>query len=135
MPDPRRCYSSSSFLSIANTRAGQEADVLQQLLGYLMPPAEQTSSAESPAGFQIIIAIVIGVILTSIIWAWLGPKLKRNHERLEERLQGADKATKAAIDFYRPPPSIRYGKAGVVLQFILILLPITLLVYYVLSKI
>ena len=108
---------------------------MQHLLGFISPPTDQTSSATNPVGFQLLIAIVVGVILTSIIWVWLGPKLKRNHERVEERLQGADKASKAAIDFYRPPSFIRYGKAGEVLQFILVLLPVTLFVYYVLSKI
>lgn len=111
------------------------ADPFLRLLAYFTPSAEQTSSSGSSAGFHVIIAIVIGVILTALIWPWLGPKLKQNHERLEELAKDADAGTRASIDFNSPPAFIRNGKMGTVLQFFLILLPITLLAYYLLSKI
>ncbi|MCH2133694.1 MAG: hypothetical protein MK116_08080 [Phycisphaerales bacterium] len=89
----------------------------------------------SSGEFLIIISIIIGGILTSLLWIPIGPRLKRGHDQFDKMMEGADERTQAAANFNRPPAWIRNSKVGVVLQFVLIMLLVTILVYYVLSKI
>ena len=81
------------------------------------------------------ISIVLGLILTSLVWKAVAPGLNRRHEKMDELIDQMDERDAKATRFMRPPGYMQNGAAGQILQFILILLPVTGLIYYLLTRI
>ena len=81
------------------------------------------------------ISIVLGLILTSLIWKAVAPGLNRGHQKMNQLIDQMDDRDAKAVRFMRPPNIMQNGVAGQILQFILILLPVTGLIYYLLTRI
>lgn len=96
----------------------------------LSTPVTDLLPEEGPRGPSILVSIAIGFVVSIIVFVPSYPRLKSSHDRIERVRDEADSPTRRRIDFYRPPSFLRRGIAGMLLQFLLFLLPITILVHY-----
>ena len=83
---------------------------------------------------MFVVSLVVGVLCTLFIWPVVRSGLARIRERHEEMMRGADPAARAEVEFYQPPRWMRTGGFATVLQFILVLIPVTIVVYLLFSR-
>lgn len=81
---------------------------------------------------MLAIAIVIGLITTSLIWMRLGPILKRRGNHFKQELEASDEKTKAELKFMGFYPG-RYTIFNVIAQFATLFLAITFVIYHLLT--
>ncbi|MEE2681248.1 MAG: hypothetical protein VX641_02630 [Planctomycetota bacterium] len=83
---------------------------------------------------MFLVSLIVGVLCTIFIWPLVRSGLARVRQRHEEMMRGADPSTRAAVEFYQPPRWMRSGGVASVLHFILVLIPVTILVYLLFSQ-
>lgn len=80
------------------------------------------------------ISLIVGLMATAFIWPVVRSGLARSRERTEELIRNADPSTRSSLEFTQPPHWMRSGRMGGLVQFILILIPVTLGVYLLFSR-
>lgn len=80
------------------------------------------------------ISLIVGLMATAFIWPLVRSWLASSRERTEEMIRTADPKTRSALEFNQPPHWMRSGRMGGVVQFILILIPVTIGVYLLFSR-
>ena len=83
----------------------------------------------------ILLAAFIGTALTSLIWIRVGPALRKNHEMVQSVYEDAKANDKKKMSAMYGSPMKTTGPIATALQFLLLLVPITLVTYYLLTKI
>ena len=83
---------------------------------------------------MFLVSLIVGVLCTVFIWPVVRSGLARGRERNEELIRSADPDHRAALEFNQPPHWLRTGRTGAALQFILILIPVTIGVYLLFSR-
>ena len=83
---------------------------------------------------MFLVSLVVGLLCTLFIWPVVRSGLAGIRERHEEMMRGADPDTRAEVEFYQPPRWMRSGGVATVLQFILVLIPVTVVVYLIFSR-
>ena len=81
---------------------------------------------------MLTISIVIGLAITSLIWLRVGPILKRRGNQFKQELDASDEKAKAELKFMGFYPS-RYTIFNAIVQFALIFLAITFVIYHVIA--
>ena len=80
------------------------------------------------------VSVIVGVLCTVFIWPLVRSRLAAARERNEELIRNADPETRSALEFNQPPHWMRAGRVGGAVQFILILIPVTVVVYLIFSR-
>ena len=80
------------------------------------------------------VSVIVGVLCTAFIWPLVRSRLASARERNEELIRNADPSTRAALEFNQPPHWMRSGLVGAALQFVLILIPVTVVIYLLFSR-
>ena len=83
----------------------------------------------------LLLSVLGGFLLTSLAWIRLGPALRRSHEKVQSVYERTDDAGRKRMAAIEGSPERKTRPGAMVLQFALILAPVTMVIHYLLTKV